>query len=399
MGSTFVIGHTQVSPGELQEKHATGELDRFHAAGGSGRMEMAAGTVRAADISTTAPDFTEIGIGKPLSLEILTVYTGDAPPRRGFGRKPDLLITSGVKSVETFNAAPKAINQLVPKVDDNNYLQPSAFREGSMIAYYTPSVTNDTTLCSFQMVADSFDEKIFNQLSSLFGHAGGLPIFAPQSTYLLAGSFLLKIAGKIGKALFESGPFLSADLNLPFETPGLPLAKAHNAVVYNDRDTNDLQGYHVQLVGDRLALVDPQSGDRYQGKAPYLIVSLDGRERTNLASFSPTLASAAILDQFYGSDDPTGAVIGALSSAVTLYNDSVSRKKAQDQQARLKQLTQQIQNLDPKSPTYTADLARLQQQFSRSSRLYSAWSAKIQDALFKMPAPPAMPPTTTAAPT
>lgn len=84
MGSSFVIGQKQVSSEELGEKHALGEVQRFQQAQGPGaKLALSTGDVTKAEVETTAPptpSFTPIGIGKPLSIEVLTVYTGDSGP-------------------------------------------------------------------------------------------------------------------------------------------------------------------------------------------------------------------------------------------------------------------------------------------------------------------------------
>ena len=378
MGSSLVIGGKQIRPEELQEKYALGELDALP-------KSSAPPTDAAFATASSTPGFTPIGIGKPLSVEILTVYTGNAPTKKLFGKKSDLLVVSGVKGVETFGAQPKAINQLVPKVGDQEYLQPSAFDQGSPIVYYTPSMVNDTTLCSFQMSTDRFDQEIFDQIANLFSKAGGLPIFVPQSTYLLAGSFLLKTVAKLANALIDKGPFFNADLILRFDTPGIPISEARNAVIYDDRDENEMLPHEVRYVGNSLKLVNPQTNKVYEGDAPYLIVGLDGRERKNLSAFTPTAAQAALLEKFYGSGDPGGAVIQALSSALELYNDSESRQKAVSYQTKLEQLTQQIQGLDPNAADYETKKADLLKSFQQNDEQYDAWRKRIQNEIFQLP--------------
>ena len=389
MGSSFVIGNKQVSADELKEKSALGTLKSLQTGTDpKARVAFSTGEVtRSAVLESTpeTPGFTPIGIGKPMSIEILTVYTGDAPTKGLFSKTSDLLVVSGVKAVETFAAQPKAINQLVPKIGDNQYLQPSAFDQGSPIVYYTPSVVNDTTLCSFQMVTDRFDQDIFDQVASLFSQAAGLPIFAPQSSYLLAGSYLIKIAAKLGNALVDRGPFLSADLTLRFDTPDIPVSMAQNAVLYDDRNQAELSGYEVRFDGGSLKLVDPSSGKAYSGDAPYIIVSLDGRERDSLQSFTPTIAQASMLEKFYGSGDPGGAVLQALGSALELYNDFESRQKAEGYAKTLDELKQKISALDPSAADYSTQKATLLASFTKTQTSYDAWRGRIEDELFQLP--------------
>ena len=109
MAVSFVIADTLVSEEELSERHARGAIAPFQKALRDHRpatLEFSTGAVSTEDLAPTptprglapsAPEFTPIGIGKPLSIEILTVYTGDTPSSGLFGRsKPDLLVASGV---------------------------------------------------------------------------------------------------------------------------------------------------------------------------------------------------------------------------------------------------------------------------------------------------------------
>lgn len=342
MGALLSIGNTLVSSDELEEKEALGTLETFRREvkrdpGAS--LSFRTGTARASalrDESETTP-FTPIGLGKPLSLEIMTVYTGDAPGRswvdRLVGRsKPDLLVTSGVKSLQTHGAASRAVNQIVRDIDDNATYRPGALREGSPVLYYSPAVVNGTTLVTVELVADSFSGDVFTQLSSLFTTAAGLPVFAPAAAYLLAGATITRIAEKLGHALLETGPFLTGDLDIRFNTAGRGAAMARFVVFVNDRDTSEFSGYRTQVVEeggqDRVLLVDERTETEYRGARPYVIASLDGAERGELAEFTPQHASAALLEQFYGTQR-LGGVAEVLQDSLRLYNDFTFRQKAE----------------------------------------------------------------------
>lgn len=137
MSGAFVIGAKLVSSEELEEKAALGEIDQFREAKQRGKraeLRLFSGAVSAEELATAPgkPAFAPIGIGKPLTIEILTVYTGDAPGRfLGFLLgDPSMLVTSGARSGQSGKAAPRAINQLVSAIQDNQYLEPSAFDDG-----------------------------------------------------------------------------------------------------------------------------------------------------------------------------------------------------------------------------------------------------------------------------
>ncbi|NJL76430.1 MAG: hypothetical protein HC892_16840 [Saprospiraceae bacterium] len=241
MALLFNIGNILADQGEIAEKTHLGDFNHFLnqlAKGENSQIDFRAGTLHASELLDNSnldlPQFTQPKIGGPLSVEILSVYTGEAP-HKFFGGKKDLLVVSGVKSMLTHGAAPRAINQLVEKVDDFQYLQPGAFTQGSPIVFYTPAIDITTTFCSFELIADTFNKEVFETIARLFTSAAGLPIFAPANGYLLVGSSLLKMTGKLGSALFETSPFLREDIAFRFDTPDLPIAKAKQLVICNEK--------------------------------------------------------------------------------------------------------------------------------------------------------------------
>ncbi len=381
MGSSFVLGHKQISHEELEARHAAGELEALDTS--DGVLETTRGPVSAADLAVVregVPGFQKIGPGNPLSLQILTVYTGDPP-----GKRRDLLITSGHRAAKTFDAAQKMLNQIVKKAEDHAYLEPSAFDQGSPIVYYTKSVTDETILCSFQLASDRFDEQIFTGIKKLFSQAAGLPVFLPAQGYLLAGSVLTTMARRLTKAIFEGKPLLDADLNLHFNTPNVAVSEAQSAVLYNDSDRDELSGLDVRQVGNTLALVDA-NGKRYKGAAPYMIVNIDGRDRPQLEEFGGQAVSSAMLSKFYGGGSPTQEVLGVLGTGLKLYNDSRSRDHGEEAGRKLEDLAEQIKGLDPKSADFEKDYAELKKQFDDAKVFYDAWNKKIEDEKFKLPA-------------
>jgi hypothetical protein len=380
MAHAFLIGNTMVSSEELAEKSALGTLDRFHAEAqrdATAALRLRAGTVTADEVfaapETVVPGYEPIGFGKPMSIEILAVYTGDAP-NRIFGR-PDLLVTTAVKGIETVDVAPRAINQIVENIQDRQYIQPSALTEGSPIAYWTPSLVNSTLTCTFQLVADTFNEKALHHIGSLLKTAGGIPIFAPASAYLMAGSVVTDVIGKVGKSFLESKPFLHDDLILRFDTPGFPVSMARQVVLFNHVDREALAGHKSTVIseagGHRVAMVGPD-GEEYQGDAPYVIVSLDGRPRKALKDFTPRLVTAAVLERFLGASDPGGQAVEALQSAMELYNDFSFHQK-------VKGIQNEIADLDEESETYDEDKAALE-------ALLEAYAGNIRNEMFEVAA-------------
>jgi hypothetical protein len=380
MALLFNIGNILADQSEIAEKVHLGDFNHFVnqlAKGENGTLKFRAGTVTGSDLmdnsSLSLPQFTQPKIGGPLSVEILSIYMGDAP-RKFFGGRTDLLVVSGVKSLVTHGAAPRAINQLVEKVDDFQYLQPGAFTQGSPIVFYTPAIDITTTFCSFELITDSFNKDVFETIARLFTSAAGLPIFAPASGYLLVGSTLLRMMGNLGNALFDTPPFLREDIAFRFDTPDLPIAKAKQLVICNEKDKEQFLAYMPAVVDSgsgnrRPVLINKVSGKEYRGNAPYILVSIDGRERKELQEFAPKLASAAIIEKFYGTT-PEFKPIDVLEKAIMLYNDYTYYQKANE---LAKSLNTASENENPRSS----------EDLRKATDLYNAYVKNISNELFK----------------
>ena len=336
MSGAFVVGDRLVSPEELEEKVAFGAISRFGdriRRGKEAEIQLMSGTVTSADIEavTNRPGFEPIGLGKPLVIEILTVYMGDAPNRvlGWVTGEASLLVTSGARGSQTSKSPPRAINQLVKGIGDREFLEPDAFSNGSPVIFYSPAMINQTTLTAYELVVDSFDHRIFDSISTIFAAAGGLPVFTPASGYLLAGSMLIKIFGKLGKSLLESDPFLRARINIKFDSPGLAETQASHIVLYNERDAEQFRGHLALPVEqpsgqERMRVGNKATREEYRGDAPYIIASLNGAKRNDLQEFAPTHASAELLEEFYRAESSANSV-EVLGKALEFYKEGTRK--------------------------------------------------------------------------
>lgn len=335
-----------------------GDLDRLV----DGRsIHVAARALRAADLEQPQP-FTSIGLGKPMSVRIHCIYSGQVP---GW-RKKDLMVTSGVRSALTFDSVGRAINIMRERVPDYTYVKFGAFRDGSPVVYYTKSVTDYSVLTSFEIVPDNFPAEAFDKVHNLFAQAGGLPIFVPAAAYLMAGSFVTGIIKSLGNAFLEKGPMLTADMKLNFGVAGLPLFREGFHIVVNNLDVGEIEEYSVEVSGSDVRLA--KDGQPYDGYAPYIILGVDGKNEPALEAFEPQLASAAILEKFYPSGDRFGVSVDELGKALKLHNDLKFRLKAQDLRARLEKVK------------------RDSAEYEQLAKLYKAYRNNIQQKEFELPA-------------
>jgi hypothetical protein len=376
MALFYALGSALVTEGELYEKYALGEMKTFTKAAktkpGAAALDFSTGRMTPKNMITklrgpkgAAVDFVPIGMGKPLGVEIRHVYTGKYPEAGwlSFSKGKDMLVTSAMKSIAAFNAAPRAINFLQKKVAAKyNVRNPAATDQGTPLLHYSPALIERTTLLTLEMGFDEFADELFGMISKAFTAAAGVPIFASASAYLVAAGAVTKLAGEVGKMLFDSPAVFKATVPLSFLRPGeVPPQADFRLVCADDVSPALLQQYSVSADG---RLVDA-NGNQYDGDMPYMVISLDGRENKAYEEFAPTAASAALLDQFYGVREGQGQPIEMLLDALKLYSDWSFRKKADG-------LAQEINKLDTKS-----------EQYKQKKTEYQAAIANIRNELLK----------------
>lgn len=79
MASLFILGDTLIDREEYEEKMITGQIDDLLIGMAEKKtviLGLQDGNIHATDPGNEV-DFQPIGIGKPLSVEIMTLYSGD----------------------------------------------------------------------------------------------------------------------------------------------------------------------------------------------------------------------------------------------------------------------------------------------------------------------------------
>ncbi len=331
----FAIGNVIVSRDELRQKSS--ELATLHRAVEANNRDISVafstGLISSDAMLASAPapgTFTPIGMGKPLTVQIRHVYTGEFPHSSFFSPRKDMILTSAIKDITVYNAASRAVNFVRKSVPAaSNFDSPKASEDGTPLVCYVPAITSPSSVLTLELVFDVFPDDFFGKLSSTFSNLSGIPIFLPSSGYLLAGSVLVKLVGNLGHALFDGKPAFDPNVSLDFDVPGVPPITADFRVVCNS-DFDPTPFHFVPGKG----LVD-QAGKTYSGIAPYIVLSLDGKEQPHFANFTQTVASASLLKQFFDVQDGSSAVLDTFVDAMRLLNDSKLRTEADKVQAQI----------------------------------------------------------------
>jgi hypothetical protein len=273
--------------------------------------------------------FQPIGMEKPLVVRIREIYTGKNPVTGLFPGKRDLLVTSAVKSIFSYEEEPRALNFLKKKVAAYSRIKrPAAVEEGTPIVFYSPALLDRSLTLTLTMVFDTFPQEIFKTIGALLQTTAGIPIFVAQSGYLLAAGSLTQIFGALGEALFDHQPAFEQSEPLDISLAGeQTLDAGFRLVTIEDLDRVDSEfrvKYHVNSCGQ---VVD-DNGIAYAGDIPYVVITIDGTPDDKLKSFAPVTASAAILSRFFGSGDRPQQIEASMMDALKLYSDFRFRKEA-----------------------------------------------------------------------
>lgn len=301
--------------------------------------------------------FSEIGIGKPLTIEIRRVYTGEYP-KAVFGFNDGMLVTSAIRSLATFNAAPRAVNFLKDKVEKNTSMEtPHATEEGTPLVFYTPALAEKNTILTIEFIFDEFPRKAVESVAKAFTTAAAIPLFAAQSTHLVAAGMLTNLVGILGERLLDGRPPFTVTEPLHFLRGGdeVPQQGFHLMA----KDDFDLEAEGCQFNEAKGELVFKSDGKQYNGPHPYVVFSLDGTPNEDYEKFTATAASATLLETFYHLGEGQSQSLDTLVSAVTLYNDWQFRQKADKLKSKLdeaKEGTNEYKRLKAQYDAYVANI-------------------------------------------
>lgn len=322
------------------------------------RDVLEAAAVPESVFETMTQAFEPVGMNKPLLIEIRYVYTGQYPSGRWGPFSPnDMLVTSAVRSLATFNASPKAINFLVPDAAKQSSLNnPQAGRNGTPVVFYVPALTEANSILDVEIIFDKFDAGLVEAIGSAFIGAAAIPLFAAYSTHLLAAGAVTKLAGRAGERLFDGKPTFTETFEVSFARAGSPLpSEGFYCLAQPDFDIKR-EGFQFDT---EIGRVVDQNGVEYKGPHPYVVISIDGREDENYNEFVPTAVSAALLERFYHIRDGQEQPLDMLMEAVKLYSDLQYKRKAEGIDKRLAELepsSEEYEKLLEEKKAYLANL-------------------------------------------
>jgi hypothetical protein len=146
----------------------------------------------------------------------------------------------------------------------------------------------------------------------------------------------------------------SATETLDFDMPGATSPEAEFRIICNP--TLDATAFRFQ---PNRGLIDRTSKKVYDGDEPYIVLSLDGRQREEFAGFAPTALTATLLEKFYTIKDGAEAAVETLVDAMTLYSDSRFRLQADSVKRKLDAAPKNSAEAEALKARYDALLANI----------------------------------------
>jgi hypothetical protein len=338
VGGTFVSEEELVEKRDQVEKFQNKSLKNITFSTGDASHDTAPPeqfkkpvTTKTASVAAAAAanleEFQPIGPNKPLTIWIASAYVGSLAPKGIFGGGRGSMVSTAVKSWQTFDRQPRALNMIKKSVRKKDHLSVLAVEDGTPIVFYSKAVLDRQLTLAAEMAFDDVDENFFKSIGSVFSAAAGLPIFAAAAPYLLAAQTLVNLGGTIGNRIFDNRAEFQAGTEIYFEQAGKPSSKAGYALLTRSlMDAKTLTDYTVSPDGKLVRKDDANAA--YEGDTAYMILALDGREDSDLDEFKATAASAALMQQFYNVREGGETDADILITALKFYNDFHFRQEA-----------------------------------------------------------------------
>ena len=211
--------------------------------------------------------------------------------------------------------------------------RPKATENGTELVYYINALTAEALTITFDIAFDDFPDELIDQIGSAIQTAGGIPIFGPYSGILLGVGMAVKLVSKLANALVDARPDFSVTEKLEFQIPGSPISgSGYNVLSTAPLNTSD---FSFDL---KQGLIHKATNKPYDGDEAYIVYMLDGTQKYSFKSFTPTVASAAMLSRFLSQKEGSQVAIETMTEAFKLFSDMRYRREADRLQKEIEKL-------------------------------------------------------------
>lgn len=282
--------------------------------------------------------FLPLGIGRPMTIKLMTVYAGDY--KNGlFKNKKDMIVTSRIKPPHLADEALRAVHQIYANMQEKAAVAPSAGNYGTPLIYCTQSFVDEGMMINLEFKIDNFKQEQMEAVGKMMTFLGAIPIFAAASGVLLFAGAAAQKAAPLINSLAEKKSWLSFNFDAAIQEAGRRSLRAGFHLIRNTVDDKEFEDYEVTLNGDNIpVLLKKETANAYyKGGRPYAIISINGDLNDEHIGFSPALASTMILQKFFGVRE-SGTISDDIKDLFSLSNDYYFNRKISTLKSNLKKL-------------------------------------------------------------
>ena len=292
-----------------------------------------------------------IGIGKPMSIRIRSIFPGE----RAAGGA--VLVTSAARSPIASKAAPLAMHYYFEEAVQGQTLRARAKEPGSDVVLYSPGLIESTVQVDMQLSFDRFDLNLYNGWVDAARKAVDLPVFALGLRSGGIGALVYAVEQAVRIVLraidrhMDQGNDWTSTWDMPVQEAGRPPAASGYWLFYGDggEGTPTVPGPNSPLFkGEYLPVTEQYCVDvrdatlRYNSKPqkqvlegePYVLVYVNGAASDELSAWSRASVSATLAERFLdetNNGDDASDLVGMLE----VYNDAVMSRRVKDIDERL----------------------------------------------------------------
>jgi hypothetical protein len=239
--------------------------------------------------------YNPIEVSKPVCIEILHLAFGEI---RDWWGKSEILVSSWSKTGGTAKPGARKVNLLRKNIPKFHHLSDLGAAEyGHNLIYYTPVYGREPIRFSVEFLEiDKLGGDGITKLGQALQNLGGLPVFAPQLSFLAAAPQILELGRKLYDIFNRNDVALLEHLDLSKDPDSNILTSgryvlvrgSHNALTFVER-------YKLEK-DNKLYTQDNRLAEEAGLKDPYLVIRINAVEKKEYENFEFDSAAQEIMD-------------------------------------------------------------------------------------------------------
>ena len=241
--------------------------------------------------------YESVGIGKPLSVEILHLAFGNV---RDWWGKSEILVSSWAKTGGTAKPAPRVINLMRKNISEFDHLSDLGAAEyGHQLVFHTPAYKGEILRFSLEFLEiDKLKPDEIESLGNGLKSLSRLAIFAPQLAYLSLAPEVLELGEKLYNTINRNDLVLLEHLDLSLNIPDSKVLTSGRFVLVNGNHSSNLVEKFKLDFDNKLKTNDGILAENAGMKDAYIVICINAAEREEYKEFEYDSETQQILQAF-----------------------------------------------------------------------------------------------------